>query len=108
MAVGRSLPGVRLDSETQPWPPLSARPGPASSANSGGDYVACRRTLLNKYASRWMLALHDQGPVFYSEVIYELVIELTEELRKDDNVQLVDARPGDSDETVRIACLRFF
>ncbi|THH16358.1 hypothetical protein EW146_g4274 [Bondarzewia mesenterica] len=73
------LPGVRLGVDIQPWPISHLRSTYTNSEGNGGEYVSYRRVLLNKYAARWMLALHDQDPTFYSQVLHELVTELTEQ-----------------------------
>ncbi|EMD38403.1 hypothetical protein CERSUDRAFT_113558 [Gelatoporia subvermispora B] len=80
VAQGRSLPGVRFGSEAQPWPYASqSRTVRANSANNGGDYVASRRALLSRYATRWMLALHDQNIQQYATLIFDLLTERAEE-----------------------------
>ena len=73
------MPGVRTALESLPWPSAnSTRPAPASSVNNGGDYVASRRALLNQYAARWLLALHDQDVGVYAHVLYEVCTDLAE------------------------------
>lgn len=57
--------------------------------------MAYRRTLLNKYAIRWMLALHDQDTQFYSQAVYELVVEQSEDEYVKNIVQ-VDDEAGQS------------
>lgn len=103
VARGRSLPGVRSGTDTQPWPSSVSRPSNrAHAVNNGGDYVAYRRTLLNKYAARWMLAFHDQDTQFYSQAVYDLVIEQSEDEDVKDDVL---ANPT-ADQMVRITrCL---
>ncbi|KAI8998560.1 hypothetical protein BD414DRAFT_519687 [Trametes punicea] len=79
VARGLSLPGVRSGTDMQPWPSaISLRPTAAASANNGGDYVAGRRALSNRYAARWLLALHDQGVDEYAGMLFDLLVEHAE------------------------------
>ena len=74
----RNLPGVRSGIEAQPWPaPINNR-GTGGSSNSGGDYVASRRALLQRYAAPWMLAFHDRDINAYANTLYELLVEHAE------------------------------
>ncbi|TFY77906.1 hypothetical protein EWM64_g6106 [Hericium alpestre] len=79
IAHRQMLPGVRSGVDTQPWPSSGSRLAQTRAGNNGGDYVAYRRNLSSKYAAKWMLALHDQDPVFYSAILYELVAEITDD-----------------------------
>jgi hypothetical protein len=80
LAKQQNLPGVRSGVHSPPWPsPQSSRPTPASSVNNGGDYVASRRSLLTRYAARWLLALHDQDPASYTALVYDICVELVED-----------------------------
>ncbi|KAI0928528.1 hypothetical protein AcW1_005746 [Taiwanofungus camphoratus] len=80
VAKGRSLPGVRPSLEMQSWPPPpQSRPTIAGSANNGGDYVASRRSLSSRYASRWMLSLHDLDIDGYATMSFQLLTELAED-----------------------------
>ena len=104
----KPLPGVRGTTEAKPWPaPTStARTGSSTSVNSGGDYVACRKLLLARYASRWLLALHDQDPAMYARLIYEQCDELAQDadhtinidptlpLEEQENIEIVSIYPG--------------
>lgn len=66
--------------EAQSWPtPSTVRPTATVTANNGGDYVASRRVLLNRYAAPWMLALHDLDLQAYSDILYDLLCEHAEE-----------------------------
>ncbi|KAI0780831.1 hypothetical protein BD413DRAFT_500442 [Trametes elegans] len=86
VARGLSLPGVRSGVDIQPWPSASyARPTAASGANNGGDYVAGRRALSNRYAARWLLALHDQDVDAYATMTFDLLVELSQELPVSDD-----------------------
>ncbi|KAH9856975.1 hypothetical protein C2E23DRAFT_892456 [Lenzites betulinus] len=81
VARGLSLPGVRSGADLQPWPSANqSRPTAATSANNGGDYVAGRRALSNRYAARWLLALHDQGLDEYATVVFDLLVEHAQDL----------------------------
>lgn len=80
VAKGQSLPGVRSGSDLQLWPPqILARSALASVANNGGDYIATRRTLLKRYAARWLLAFHDSDPYQYAAVLFTTLLALAEE-----------------------------
>ncbi|CDO71214.1 hypothetical protein BN946_scf184863.g9 [Trametes cinnabarina] len=81
VARGLNLPGVRSGTDAQPWPSSTySRLTAASSANNGGDYVAGRRALANRYATRWLLALHDQGVDQYATTVFDLLVELAQDL----------------------------
>lgn len=59
------------------WPaPRDARRAQTSSASNGGDYVAARRSLLSRYAARWLLALHDQDVVMYARLLFEIIRDI--------------------------------
>ncbi|KAJ3801305.1 hypothetical protein GGU11DRAFT_741651 [Lentinula aff. detonsa] len=80
LAKQRALPGVRSASDPLPWPPIpNSRPAPSSSVNNGGDYVASRKALLDRYAVPWLLALHHQNPEDYCNLLYDICAELTDE-----------------------------
>ncbi|KAI9070388.1 hypothetical protein FKP32DRAFT_1586228 [Trametes sanguinea] len=102
VARGLSLPGVRSGVDIQPWPSSTySRPTAASSANNGGDYVAGRRALSNRYAARWLLALHDQGVDEYATMVFDLLVELAQDLPVADDFFLGQGRdPVDKREVV--------
>ncbi|KAJ3845083.1 hypothetical protein F5878DRAFT_655339 [Lentinula raphanica] len=80
LAKQRALPGVRSASEPLPWPPMqNSRPAASGSVNNGGDYVASRKALLNRYAVPWLLALHHQNTEEYCNLLYDICAELTDE-----------------------------
>ncbi|KAG1782540.1 hypothetical protein EV702DRAFT_387062 [Suillus placidus] len=71
---GINLPGIRSASDVPVWPtPHDARRAPSSSVNNGGDYIAARRSLLSRYAARWLLALHDQDFVAYARLLSDII-----------------------------------
>lgn len=71
---GINLPGMRSGSDAPMWPTThDARRAPSSSVNNGGDYVAARRSLLSRYATRWLLALHDQDFVAYARLLSDII-----------------------------------
>ncbi|KAJ6502509.1 hypothetical protein C8R45DRAFT_976826 [Mycena sanguinolenta] len=79
LAKQRPLPGVRAASAPTSWPsPQSSRLAPASSVN-GGDYVASRRALLNRYAVKWLSEMHDQDPALYGVLMYQICVEASQE-----------------------------
>ncbi|OAX44683.1 hypothetical protein K503DRAFT_196614 [Rhizopogon vinicolor AM-OR11-026] len=74
---GINLPGIRSATDTPMWPtPRDARRAQIGSANNGGDYVAARRSLLSRYAARWLLALHDQDVVTYARLLFEIIRDI--------------------------------
>ena len=75
----RELPGVHTSGMRQSWPNPAKKPQYVASSNNGGDYVACRRSLLRSYLAAWLLALHDIDPVFYGKTCFELVLEIAGE-----------------------------
>lgn len=83
VARKRSLPGVRSGIEAQPWP-TPAKTRAAGGGTGGGDYVACRRALLQRYAAPWMLAFHDRDIDAYANTLYELLVEHAEGAYTDD------------------------
>jgi hypothetical protein len=98
LAQGRQLPGVRTGLESIPWPSANnTRPAPASTVNNGGDYVASRRALLNQYAARWLLALHDQDIGVYANVLYEICTDLAEDASVYDKL-LLGAREASAEK----------
>ena len=79
VARSKELPGVR-SGEPQPWPPQAqTRPTATAIPGNGGDYVATRRALLNRYTAPWMLALHDQNLGAYANTVFDLLTEYAEE-----------------------------
>ncbi|KAJ7109404.1 hypothetical protein C8R44DRAFT_286771 [Mycena epipterygia] len=80
LAKQKTLPGIRTVSDPLSWPSSqTSRQAPASSVNNGGDYVASRRALLNRYAVKWLLEMHDQDPALYTTLIYEICVEASQE-----------------------------
>ncbi|KAI0362213.1 hypothetical protein OH77DRAFT_1416438 [Trametes cingulata] len=103
VARGLSLPGVRSGVDVQPWPSSTqARPTAASSANNGGDYVASRRALSNRYAARWLLALHDQGVDDYATMVFDLLVEQAQDLPVNDEFFLGKGRESSEKREVVI------
>ncbi|KAJ7111596.1 hypothetical protein C8R43DRAFT_935944 [Mycena crocata] len=84
LAKQRMLPGIRTASDPLTWPsPQSSRLAPAGSVNNGGDYVASRRALLNRYAVKWLFEMHEQDPTLYGALIYEISLEASQEASVD-------------------------
>ncbi|KAJ7685226.1 hypothetical protein DFH06DRAFT_1157872 [Mycena polygramma] len=80
LAKQRTLPGIRTASDPLSWPSAqSSRMTPASSVNNGGDYVASRRALQNRYAVKWLLEMHDQDPAQYGALMYDICVEVSQE-----------------------------
>ncbi|KAF9264659.1 hypothetical protein L218DRAFT_195329 [Marasmius fiardii PR-910] len=79
LAQQRPLPGVRSINEPAPWPPIYGdRHAPLTSANNGGDYVASRRAIVNKYAIPWLAALHDHSSEQYATILYDICNEVVD------------------------------
>ncbi|KAJ7172444.1 hypothetical protein C8R46DRAFT_149097 [Mycena filopes] len=80
LAKQRTLPGIRTASDPLSWPSAaSSRLGAGGSVNNGGDYVASRRALLNRYAVKWLSEMHHQDPALYGELLYDLCVEASQE-----------------------------
>jgi hypothetical protein len=89
LAKQQVLPGVRSSNEALPWPSTqTSRPVPSSSMNNGGDYVAARRDLLNRYAARWLFALHNLDVALYGALLYDLSTEISDERTTHDDLFL--------------------
>ena len=80
MAKQKTLPGIRPASEQLAWPSAtSSRLAPANPLHNGGDYVASRRALQNRYAAKWLSEMHDQDPTLYAELMYDICVEIAQE-----------------------------
>ncbi|EJD06034.1 uncharacterized protein FOMMEDRAFT_119510 [Fomitiporia mediterranea MF3/22] len=74
IAKNKSLPGVPSAAENHAWPNNNpSRSTSSGSVNNGGDYVACRKSLLDKYATRWMFAIHCQDPDTYAQLLFDTI-----------------------------------
>ncbi|KAJ7235476.1 hypothetical protein B0H12DRAFT_1141671 [Mycena haematopus] len=92
LAKQRALPGVRTASTPPSWPsPQSSRLGPASSVNNGGDYVASRRALLNRYALKWLSEMHDQDPTLYGVLMYQICAEASQDNSLDVDISKISS-----------------
>ncbi|VDB82999.1 unnamed protein product [Peniophora sp. CBMAI 1063] len=100
VSSGKPLPGVRSSSEKPAWPSGEGSRH-ASAANNGGDYVAHRRSLLQKYATVWLLAFHDQDIPFYANALYETIADLTEETSISEQVKAEDLAVYLADTSLR-------
>lgn len=77
VAKNISLPGVPSATENLLWPNKNPSRSTASgSVNNGNDYVTCRKILLEKYAIRWLFAIHCQDPDAYTAVVFKTVTDL--------------------------------
>ncbi|KAL5490495.1 hypothetical protein ACEPAI_5328 [Sanghuangporus weigelae] len=77
VAKNINLPGVPSAAENYAWPNKNpSRSTSSGSVNNGNDYVACRKTLLEKYATRWLFAIHCQDPDMYAAVVFKTVTDL--------------------------------
>ncbi|KAF8844936.1 hypothetical protein BDN67DRAFT_942465 [Paxillus ammoniavirescens] len=111
ISAGRSLPGIRSPSEPVPWPSSRdlRRAVPSSSVNNGGDYVASRRTLLQKYVARWLLALHDQDISAYSRIVFNVTRDIATDYTFKGAAPTILVEPLEKNHGSDIAdrCLRF-
>ncbi|KAH8106968.1 hypothetical protein BXZ70DRAFT_1003857 [Cristinia sonorae] len=79
VARARTLPGVRVGHDNQPWPnPSGNRTIGSNASSNGGDYVASRRALASRYVVPWLLAFHDKDINAYANIIYDLTTEYAE------------------------------
>jgi hypothetical protein len=80
VAKSKLLPGLRQGAASHLWPsPLSNRPTAVNSAKNGGDYIACRRTILHRYAVVWMLELHQDHSDCYGRLLFEICEDVSQE-----------------------------
>ncbi|KAF9227889.1 hypothetical protein BS17DRAFT_410421 [Gyrodon lividus] len=111
ISAGRSLPGIRSPAEPAPWPSSRdlRRAVPTSSVNNGGDYVASRRTLLQKYVTRWLLALHDQDVFTYSRIVFNVTRDIATDYTFKGAAPTILVEPLEKNHGSDIAdrCLRF-
>ncbi|KAF9075268.1 hypothetical protein BDP27DRAFT_1315801 [Rhodocollybia butyracea] len=77
LAKQRVLPGVRSAADPLPWPPV---PHGRSASSSSGDYLASRRALCSRYAIPWLLALHHLNAENYCALLYDICVELTDDV----------------------------
>ncbi|TFK42558.1 hypothetical protein BDQ12DRAFT_676416 [Crucibulum laeve] len=84
VAERKALPGVKVETDSKSWPlPSSMRSASTISANNGGDYLAGRRSLLSRYATRWLQAIHNHDSHLYTNLIYEVCVESAEQIEQD-------------------------
>jgi hypothetical protein len=77
LAKQRMLPGVRSAADPLPWPPV---PHGRSASSSSGDYIASRKALCSRYAIPWLLALHHLNAENYCTLLYDICVELTDDV----------------------------
>jgi hypothetical protein len=58
------------------------RAAPANSTVGGGEYVACRRLLLSRFAAKWMLALHDLDEPLYAKSLFDQCVDIADEMNQ--------------------------
>jgi len=74
----KPLPGMATDFSRQ-WPPLhQERPLRGKTVQNSGNYLASRQALLDRYARRWSLALHNQDIDLYGVCMFETCDELAD------------------------------
>lgn len=82
VARRKDLPGVPSAAEMARWPNnLPSRSMTSGSNNNGNDYVSCRQALLQKYASRWLFALHDLDHDAYGIILFNVITDLAKDAR---------------------------
>ena len=78
--IGKNLPlpGIASDFSGQ-WPPVhQERPLHGKTAQNSGNYLASRQALLDRYARRWSLALHNQDVDLYGACMFGTCDELAD------------------------------
>lgn len=55
--------------------PSDLRPGLASIATNGGDYVAARRSLISRFALPWLFELRNLHPEFYCQTVFDTCLQ---------------------------------
>lgn len=79
VAKQRVLPGVQSSRDVS-WPQTQrSRALPQGSSNNGGDYVATRRSLLAHYAVPWLQALHNEEPETYTDMLFDICLDTSQE-----------------------------
>jgi len=74
----KPLPGMATDFSRQ-WPPVhQERPLRGKTVQNSGNYLASRQALLDRYARRWLLALHNQDVDLYVICMFETCDELAD------------------------------
>ncbi|KZV90247.1 hypothetical protein EXIGLDRAFT_720571 [Exidia glandulosa HHB12029] len=76
--AGIAVPGVPHPNDLYPWPKTSSflRENKRVSSN----YVGYRRFLLQRYALRWLRALHDQDAEFYATTLFTHATDFAAEM----------------------------
>ena len=81
------------------WPYSLAFPSLSSSSSyNGADYVSCRKALVEKYARRWLYALHCLDYDFYSQSLFEILSQLAgDAIHREESVKVrtIDERHKD-------------
>ncbi|KAJ7219313.1 hypothetical protein GGX14DRAFT_435653 [Mycena pura] len=110
VAKQKTLPGIRPASEQLAWPSAtSSRLAPANPLHNGGDYVASRRALQNRYAAKWLSEMHDQDPALYAEFMYDICVEIAQEPTVDVDILRMSSQEEQKRRDARISdrLLRF-
>lgn len=80
VARRKDMPGVPSAAESARWPnSIPSRALSSGSNNNGNDYVACRQALLQKYASRWLFALHCLDYEQYGTTMFKVLSDLAKD-----------------------------
>ncbi|EJD52997.1 hypothetical protein AURDEDRAFT_180591 [Auricularia subglabra TFB-10046 SS5] len=74
---GIPVPGVPAPTDVYPWPKGA---GLQEAQRVSSYYVGYRRFLLQRYALRWLRALHDQDPGFYATAMFTHATDLAAEM----------------------------
>ncbi|KAJ7632645.1 hypothetical protein FB45DRAFT_913016 [Roridomyces roridus] len=98
LAKQRALPGIRSASDPASWP--LSQSSRSTSVNNGGDYVAARRHLLNRYAVPWLREMHDQESELYGSICYEICYEIAQH---DNAITDIFKPPSTEEQKLRLA-----
>lgn len=102
VAKGKAPPGVRGVSDPSPWPSVfNSRAAPANSNAGGGEYVACRRFLLSRFAAKWMLALHDLDQPLYAKSLFDQCVDIADEMNQQKVADLLTPETQSESQEVR-------
>lgn len=71
------MPGVPQPADVYPWPKTSFL---QETQRISSNYVGYRRFLLQRYALRWLRALHDQDQGFYATTLFTHATDFAAEM----------------------------
>jgi hypothetical protein len=71
------MPGVPPRTDTLAWPHTRTVSGNVSSGASTAEYTNIRRSLVNRYATPWLLQVHNLNKNLYAECLYHQCMQLS-------------------------------